>query len=795
MLDHTPPSRETSPTGLQQLLRLLRLLWLRRTVVVTALVATGALGGLYYATAPRIYEADAQILLVDSQRESLSTSLTAGRDELTAMATYEKLLSSPLVLRSAVELLDPEIRALMGGSDVDMLVDRIAKGLRIRGLRQTNILELRFRSAQPAVPAGVLSAVVQAYATFMEEAHRGKAGTLVETLGREKEAVEAKLQAKQSEFLEIRQRVGDLGIKTDGKTLHPLVERAIQLNAALVDTQKKRLALQATHTSLVESLARGDDMRQSLMAVEETLGREVFLESMGFGDRNKETRVALEKQLIEDRAQLDTLLQFYGEQHPRVIERRKKIEQVQIFLEQVDRSVAGTGFAHDDTKLAAAVEQILRQRLDATVQHERSLQTSFEEAKAESAGFASEVARLDIVENDLHWLRDLRNTILGQIASIDLRQEHGGVKMTIVRDPVVPLDPIAPQLRLTVLLAIAGGLALGVTGVLVIDTLDDRVRSGADLEHDIGVRLLAAIGDLDAVERRADDATPAEGLEAAHMWRGDDDASSEGFRTLRTVIVMTDGEMRRISVSSSEPGDGKTTVGMNLAIAYQQAGRRVLLIDGDLRKPGLTTALGMRSAPGLADVLVGTVSVAEAAAAVIRRSGDVPIDVIPSGRRPANPGELLLSPRFADLLGWADTEYDQIIVDAPPVLVGTDAAAIGNACDGMVLVIRPEKNSRHVLRKAIETLRTFQVRLLGAVVNGVGLENSGYGYGYGYGYGSGYGDRYGHETGDEIEANADDGAEPGGDARPDGTAAEWSGIAGRVDEAAPPEDPSRSRAA
>jgi len=788
MLDHLSTSTESTTTGLQQVLRLLRLLWLRRAVVVMALVATGALGGLYYTTAIRIFEADAQILLVDSQRESLSTSLTAGREELSAMATYEKLLTSPLVLRAAVDLLDPETRVLIGGTDPELIVDRIGKGLRIRGVRQTNILELRFRSSEAAIPAGVLSAVIQAYATFMEEAHKGKAGTLVEMLSREKEAVDAKLQAKQAEFLEIRQRAGDLGIKTDGKTSHPLVERAIQLNTALVETQKKRLALQATHASLVESLERGDDLRQSLIAVEETLGREVFLESMGFGDRNKDTRVSLEKQLIEDRAQLDTLLQFYGENHPKVIERRKKIEQVQLFLGQVEYSVAGTGFMQDDAKLAATVEQILRQRVAAAAQHERSLQASFEEAKAESTGFASEVARLDIVEHDLHWLRDLRNTILGQIASIDLRHEHGGVKMTIVRDPMVPVEPISPQLRLTALLVIVAGLALGVTGVVVIDALDDRVRSGADLENDLGLRMLAAVGDLDAFddEPREGAEGPREGLEAAHMWRGDDDASSEGFRTLRTVIMMSEGEMRRVSVSSSEPGDGKTTVTANLAIAYHQAGRRVLLIDGDLRKPGLTTLLGLRTAPGLSDLLVGTAPLAEAAAGVIRRSGQVPIDVIPSGRRPANPGELLLSPRFADLLGWADTVYDQIIVDSPPVLIGTDAAAIGNVCDGMVLVIRPEKNSRHVLRKAVDTLHAFQVRLLGAVVNGDALEGGLYGYGYGYG------ERYGHDVDDDRR---DDAADAAPMAPANHTGKEWNSIARRLDDATPPEDPSRARAA
>jgi len=766
-----PDTHQHDPAtaGLQKAVRLVRLLWLKRLVMLMSLGVSLSLGGLYYATAPRIFEAESQILVVDAQRESLNTSLAAGRDELTAMATYEKLISSPLVLQAAARLLEPATRTMLGSQEIEVVADRITDGLRIRGVRQTNLVDLRFRAAEPTVTAAVLAAVVQAYATFMDEAHRGKAGTLVETLHKEKEAVDLRLQDKQAEFLDVRQRVGDLGVKTDGKVVHPLVERAIQLNATLIDTQKKRLALQATHQSLLEALERGADLRQSLMAIEESLGKEVFLDSMGLSERNKDTRVSLEKQMLEDRAQLDTLLQYYGDNHPKVIERRKKIEQVTAYLRQFDSIVPGARLGENDAQLAQAVEQILRQRLEATVRHEQWLQQSFDQAKAESAGFASEIAKLDILEHDLRWLRELRNTILGQIASIDLRQEHGGVKTTVVREAAVPASPVSPRLTLTILLCTAAGIAAGLGIVVVTDALDDKVRSPAALEHDIGLRPLATIGTL------ADEADEGRtGLESAHMWRPAADAASEGFRTLRTVIVMSDKEMRRVSVSSAEPGDGKTTMSVNLAITYHQAGKRVLLIDGDMRKPGLTTLIDKRSLPGLAELLADTAPVTTAAPALICRSGDVPIDIIPSGRRPANPGELLLGGPFADLLGWAETVYDLVIVDSPPVLAGTDAAAIGRVCDGTLLVVRPEKNSRHILRKAAETLQTFGARILGAVINGVDGTERGYGYGYGYGYGDGQ--PYG-EPGDG------DVAEPGDDDER---------IAGRVGETRRPDAGSRA---
>ena len=115
-----------------------------------------------------------------------------------------------------------------------------------------------------------------------------------------KKKLTRKIEVKQAEFLAVRQKVGDLGIKEGGKTMHPLVERAVQLNSALIETQKKRLLLQASYQSLTEAIEAGHNIRQSLIAIEETLGKEAFLDSMGLGDRDKQTRVSVEKQLLED---------------------------------------------------------------------------------------------------------------------------------------------------------------------------------------------------------------------------------------------------------------------------------------------------------------------------------------------------------------------------------------------------------------------------------------------------------------------------------------------------------------
>jgi len=732
-----------------QSLRFLRVVWYRRNLLVLTGVAAALLGGLYYVTAPRIYESESTILVVGPQRDSLGSPLTGAREDLSSMTTYEKLIVTPLVLQSAVKFLDAPTRYSLGGQDSDIVAGGILTQLSARAVNNTNLIGLRYKSGDPQAAATVLGAVIRAYAQFMHETHRGTADNLIEVLTKEKIEIDGKLDTAEAEYLQIRQQVGDIGSQGDGKVVHPLVERALQLNTAMIDAQKRRLLVQAAHESLRQSLDVGRNIRESLMSLEESLGQEVYLESLGLGSRNKETRLTLEKQLLEDRAQLETICEYYGDHHPKVIERRAKIAKVEEYLAQFDAIGSLRQEGRDETQLARAVLDLLGQRVAAALKHEQWLQQSFEQAKQESIGLSGQMARLDIVNHDIKWLRQLRSTILDQIASVDLRQEQGGVKVTIVREPTAAERPVSPNLMLTLVFTMLGGIGAGVATIFILDVLDDRIRSPEDLSQQLGLQTLAIVGDLEGEFERSGD--EGDGLESVHMWNAADDGSSEAFRTLRTVLAMNGDEPRRLAVSSAEPGDGKTTVSSNLAIAFHQAGKRVLLIDGDIRKPGLTKLVGLRAAPGVSDILRGTRPVAEMAAELVQRSGSVPIDIIPSGRRPSNPAELLLSDRFVELLAWGETVYDQVLVDAPPALAGTDAAAIGRVCDGLVLVVRPEKNRRRVMMRAVDVFRRLGTKLLGAVINGVGIETDGYGYGYGYGYGAAYGD---HDLEDD-EASAD----------------------------------------
>jgi capsular exopolysaccharide synthesis family protein len=309
--------------------------------------------------------------------------------------------------------------------------------------------------------------------------------------------------------------------------------------------------------------------------------------------------------------------------------------------------------------------------------------------------------------------------------------------------------PVSPKLSLVGAVCLAGGLLAGLCLVFALDALDDRFRSPDELRLQLGAPVLAMIRRMEGLA--------TSGLEALQVHASPQDVASEAFRTLRTTLAFSGEQTQRLVISSAEPGDGKTTVLANLAASYAQAGKRTLLIDADMRRPGLTALLEMRGQGGLSDVLRDSATVVDAARQRIQTIALPGLEVLPSGPRPSNPAELLASERFCDLLAWAETTYDQVLVDAPPVLAASDAAIIARLVDGVVLVVRPDKNQRRPVVRAAESFSALGARLLGVVINRLttGKDEGYYGYNYGVGYGYGYGAEYGYDADDEPAAVAE----------------------------------------
>jgi polysaccharide biosynthesis transport protein len=323
-----------------------------------------------------------------------------------------------------------------------------------------------------------------------------------------------------------------------------------------------------------------------------------------------------------------------------------------------------------------------------------------------------------------------------KISTVDMRQEQAPIQATVVREPLAEKKPVSPQFRLVIFMCLGGGMLIGTAIVYVQDILDDRFTSPEEITAQLGVPVLAMVRKLEPL--------PGVGMETVHTHAMPNAVETEAFRTLRTALSLTGSSCERLLICSSEPGDGKTTITANLSTAFAQAGKSTLVIDADLRRPGFTTLLNLKGIRGVAEIITSDLPPSESAPPLVYHTEVENLHVIPVGLRRPNPAELLSSQAFVELLAWADSVYDRVIVDCPPILAVSDAQIVGQLVDGAILVVRPEKNHRRAVIRAVESFHASGCRVLGIVANALSMDAQSYGYG-GYGYGYGYGYSYGHE--------------------------------------------------
>lgn len=206
-------------------------------------------------------------------------------------------------------------------------------------------------------------------------------------------------------------------------------------------------------------------------------------------------------------------------------------------------------------------------------------------------------------------------------------------------------------------------------------------------------------------------------------------STAEQYRTIRTNIQFSsiDKEIRTIMVTSASPAEGKSTTTANLAVVFAQQGKRVLLVDADLRKPTAHYTFGMNNVFGLTNVLTKQTELNEA----IKQSKEDKLDILTSGPIPPNPAELLSSRAMEEFLKKSKELYDVVIFDTPPVLAVTDAQVLANKCDGTVLVVSSGKTEKESAQKTKELLTNAQAKILGVVLNNKKMDSNDYYYYYG----------------------------------------------------------------
>jgi succinoglycan biosynthesis transport protein ExoP len=302
------------------------------------------------------------------------------------------------------------------------------------------------------------------------------------------------------------------------------------------------------------------------------------------------------------------------------------------------------------------------------------------------------------------------------VGSLSPQGTANSVELSVVAQAVVPTQPASPNILRNALLGVALALLAGVATALVRSLLNTRVRTVADLQGSTDRSVLGAI----PASRGGEDASRV-------LVQNPYSVASEAYRELRTNLqfVKLVENRRSVLVTSSLPGEGKSTATVNLAHVLAMSGARVLLVDADLRSPSVHRILGLEGDAGLTTVLIGQAELEE----VTQYAGIDGLDVITAGAIPPNPSELLGSPAMEDMLEEAARHYDVVLVDAPPLLAVTDAAVLSQAVGGVLVVAQSERVRRAEFERALAKLETVDANVVGLVLNRVrGASGSQYAY-------------------------------------------------------------------
>ncbi len=385
-----------------------------------------------------------------------------------------------------------------------------------------------------------------------------------------------------------------------------------------------------------------------------------------------------------------------------------------------------------------SVRQSIRQRI--TLQA-RTARQEYQNALNEASRYESlfqqkqqEIARAGVsavqpgfIENDITTSKGLLSNLTTELQQTKVAYNSTENNVRVMDRAELPGAPYTPNIPNNLLMALLAGVTLALGVAFGLEYLDDTIKTPEDITRKLRVPFLGLVPSVGG------DKQPLLSGPVPHDF-------GEAYRALRTSLVFTSGgeKTRVIAVTSAQPLEGKTTTACNLAMVLAFGGSRVLLVDADMRRPGVHKALQMNNTVGLSHLLVGQARVREA----IQRTSDPNFCVMTAGRTPPNPSELLSSERMRQLIAnLSEGPFDWVIIDTPPVLAVTDAVIITPMVSGTVFVLGAEMTRRRLAERAVQMVLQTRPKLVGCVLNRVNFDRNKYYYSryYGYQYKSYYG--------------------------------------------------------
>ena len=671
----------------------------------------------------------------------------------------------------------------------------IAGGLVVdcKSFGSTNILTLTFRGSVSEDCPKILEAIVKTYQSFLGDTYQDFSDETAHLISQAKDELLKQLNEQEAAYEEFRQKAPLLWKGDAGGNLH-------ETRMAEIETNRSRLmVLQAQTRSKIEAvqaaIEKGDrdaigPMLEPFVAARQAAaavpgGTPAIAGGPDASEKSSDPGAVLAQSYRPEKvATLEDLaaslaieeqlaLEDFGPDHPRVKAIRKKQELVK---EQIAAAAKGLFQTVDGKQVkqidfAEAYANSLRVELSWEQKEAEALDALFQQERDASSALSEYQMRDQTFREKIDQLKQLYTVVIKRLDEINLVKDAGGVKTNILLAPEAGKQV---ETKRSATIGMGGFLGALVAVMLswLTEVVDKRFRTPEDVRATLGLPVLGHIPAFETKELKVSRSTAlaavSPGLCVVHHPKG---RNAEAYRALRTALyfnVHAAGH-KVIQVTSPNPGDGKSTISANMALSMAESGKRVLLIDADLRRPRVHKLFGVHNSIGLWQVIDGEAEIDEATQVT-----EVPnLSVMTSGGRPSNPAELLTTARFKNFLDVVRERYDLVIVDTPPVLAVTDSCAVAPRVDAVIVVIRLAKNARDTAVHAVETLNALGTKILGVIVNGL-VSGKGYGYGgyagWGYGYryvyafnkGNGYGEKYqeytdqASEVAEEDEAQADE---------------------------------------
>lgn len=729
-----PPTSDSSAAPasdfeLQHYLDILRRRW--KLIAACALVGL-AVGVVHYQITPRMYRATTVLQI--EQRSQDPSAMSAQRAyanwwNAEFYPTQYRLLESrglaELVVRNLRLPEDPFFnpsgaRAAASGSsgtpttsaDDDVALARMANklrgGLSVDPVKRTQMVTLSYRSLNREFATRVINGYADAYIDWGISERSGEAERGSAFLASEIDTLKLEIQDKEAQLQTLTLNSDAIVVDAEGSSM--VTDQLDSLNQSYSDAVRERVQKEARFKELAEAPQENVADQQSGGIVQELRGQQLLLER-----------------------QYESQLKTYKPEWPAMVELKANIDKGRENLDSVIEDMATKGRQNAYAEYQAALRQ------------EQSLQREMSRLRGSAMNQNIEAVEIANLRSEIRTRRGHLEQFYQAQSDTEASARYQQTKVSNVRvvdRALVPGSPYQPNLNKDLVAGLAAGLGAGVLLALLLHYLDRTIKTAEQAERLLGLPVLAVIADVasrkktygyggyaysdygyskkrkgalrkDYSEEPTDDESTRREIELIpdrHPRMG----VSEAYRSLRAALLMsTANELGVVALTSAESGEGKSSTACNLAVVIAQLGKRVLIIDADLRRPRLHQILGVSNRTGLVACLTSGADIREAALP----TGVDNLDILPSGPIPPNPSELLASPRMVELVRAMRSHYDMVIIDSPPVLAVSDPLHIGAVADGMVFCIASNSTHKEHCVTARDRLAMAEVKMLGTVLN------------------------------------------------------------------------------